>query len=263
MGSDNLTDSLLIMDPSLKNQKKNPSSVPPPSDFGSLQDSIELIKEEWQKRRKVIRWWQHLLPVQGRQRAQWRKRLGEFLESTPVHVGALILLLIDLMATAVDLLKTLHNKSRDLNNCTALLESCQCVSQFERSQSIEFLYWVGIVILSLLLLNVGGLLVAFGFSFFCHPGYVLDLLVLTTALFLEIFLDAQTAGLLVILNLWRIVRVAHGIFEVTDDAMESEIHNIEAEFEALQSKNRDMQELLRQKDQRIAELELELEQKTE
>lgn len=258
MGSDNLKDSLLIMDPSLKNQKKNPSSVPPP-DFGSLQDSIELIKEEWQKKRKVIRWWQHLLPLQGRQRAQWRKRLGEFLESTPVHIGTLILLLIDLMATAVDLLKTLHNKSRDLNHCTALLESCQCVSQFERSQSIEFLYWVGIVILSLLLVNVGGLLVSFGFSFFCHPGYVLDLLVLTTALCLEIFLDAQTAGLLVILNLWRIVRVAHGIFEVTDDAMESEIHNIEEQFEALQSKTRDMQELLQQKDQRIAELE----QKTE
>lgn len=256
MGSGTLTDSLLIMDPSSKNQKKNLSSTPP-SDLGGLRDSIELIKEEWQKRRKVVRWWQHLLPVQGRRRAQWRKRLGEFLESTPIHVGTLILLLIDLLSTAVDLLKTLHNKSRDLNHCTALLESCQCVSEFERSQSIEFLYWVGIVILSLLLLNVGGLLVAFGASFFCHPGYVLDLLVLTTALCLEIFLDAQTAGLLVILNLWRIVRVAHGIFEVTDDAMESEIHNIEVQFEDLQSKNRDMQELLQQKDQRIAELELE------
>lgn len=261
MGSGTLTDSLLIMDPSSKNQKTNPPPAPRPSDFEGIQDSIELIKEEWQKRRKVIRWWQHLLPVQGRQRAQWRKRLGEFLESTPIHVGTLILLLIDLMATAVDLLKTLHNKSRDLNHCTALLESCQCVSQFERSQSFEFLYWVGIVILSLLLLNVGGLLVAFGVSFFCHPGYVLDLLVLTTALCLEIFLDAETAGLLVILNLWRIVRVAHGIFEVTDDAMESEVHNIEVQFESLQSKNRDMQELLQQKDQRIAELEQE--QKTD
>lgn len=261
MGSGTLTDSLLIMDPSSKNQKTNPPPAPRPSDFEGIQDSIELIKEEWQKRRKVIRWWQHLLPVQGRQRAQWRKRLGEFLESTPIHVGTLILLLIDLMATAVDLLKTLHNKSRDLNHCTALLESCQCVSQFERSQSFEFLYWVGIVILSLLLLNVGGLLVAFGASFFCHPGYVLDLLVLTTALCLEIFLDAETAGLLVILNLWRIVRVAHGIFEVTDDAVESEVHNIEVQFESLQSKNRDMQELLQQKDQRIAELEQE--QKTD
>jgi len=256
MDSGTLTDSLLIMDPSSKNQKKNLSSTPP-SDLGGLRDSIELIKEEWQKRRKVVRWWQHLLPVQGCRRAQWRKRLGEFLESAPIHVGTLILLLIDLLSTAVDLLKTLHNKSRDLNHCTALLESCQCVSEFERSQSIEFLYWVGIVILSILLLNVGGLLVAFGASFFCHPGYVLDLLVLTTALCLEIFLDAQTAGLLVILNLWRIVRVAHGIFEVTDDAMESEIHNIEVQFEDLQSKNRDMQELLQQKDQRIAELELE------
>lgn len=261
MGSGTLTDSLLIMDPSSKNQKTNPPPAPRPSDFEGIQDSIELIKEEWQKRRKVIRWWQHLLPVQGRQRAQWRKRLGEFLESTPIHVGTLILLLVDLMSTAVDLLKTLHNKSRDLNHCTALLESCQCVSQFERSQSFEFLYWVGIVILSLLLLNVGGLLVAFGVSFFCHPGYVLDLLVLTTALCLEIFLDAETAGLLVILNLWRIVRVAHGIFEVTDDAMESEVHNIEVQFESLQSKNRDMQELLQQKDQRIAELEQE--QKTD
>eukprot|EP01018_Ginkgo_biloba_P022726 Gb_08704 [translate_table: standard] len=259
MGND-LKDILLMStsDPSSL-AHKTPDSIPQNQksdlpDLDKLQQAIEHIKDEWQKR-KVTRWWQRLLPGQGQSRAPWRNRLGEFLESTPVHLATLILLLVDLLATAVDILKTLHNKSHDLNNCTALLESCQCVSHFEKSKSLEFLYWIGIVILCLLLLNVGGLLVAFGTSFFRHPGYILDLLVLTTALCLEIFLDAETAGLLVILTLWRIVRVAHGIFEVTDEAMEAELHKIESQFEALELENKKMQELLKEKDHRIAELE--------
>ncbi|KAH9290767.1 hypothetical protein KI387_034884 [Taxus chinensis] len=228
------------------------------SNSSQLEESIERIKNEWNNRRKVTRWCRQ--KMQERRRASWRIRLGEFLESTPVHVGTLILLLIDLLATAVDILKTLHNKSHDLNSCTSLLESCHCVDHFERSESLEFLFWVGIVILCLLLLNVGGLLVAFGASFFGHPGYVLDLVVLSTALCLEIFLDAQTAGLLVILTLWRIVRVAHGIFEVTDEAMESEIHNIETQFEALETNNKQMQQLLKDKDILTSHLQRQLQQ---
>ncbi|GLJ36701.1 hypothetical protein SUGI_0738570 [Cryptomeria japonica] len=245
----------------MANCLRDPLLMDPCNSSSQLEDSIERIKNEWKHRRKITDWCRkHIAPQEPGERDSWRNRLGEFLESTPVHVATLILLLIDLLATAVDILKTLHNKSHDLNKCTALVESCHCVAHFQRSESLEFLYWVGIVILSLLLLNVGGLLVAFGFSFFGHPGYILDLVVLTTALCLEIFLDAQTAGLLVILTLWRIVRVAHGIFEVTDDAMESEIHNIETQFEALESNNKQMQQLLQDKDAKIAQLELQLQQ---
>eukprot|EP01018_Ginkgo_biloba_P022727 Gb_08709 [translate_table: standard] len=226
------------------------------SDPTDIQELQEFTKHEWQKKRiKGTQWWQRLDPGKGRKRAPWRNQLGKFLESTPLHAGILTLLLVDLLATSLDILTTMRNKSHDLNNCTALLESCQCVSHFEESKSMEFLHWIGIVILGLLLFNVGGLLLAFGVSFFRHPGYVLDLLVLTTALCLEILLDADTAGLLVILTLWRIVRVAQGIFEVTDEAMEQEIHKLEGQSKALEAENRQMQSLLNEKDRKIAQLE--------
>ena len=69
----------------------------------------------------------------------------------------------------------------------------------------------------ILMLDVFALIVANGRSFW-NPLYLLDLVVVSTALVLEILLDADTAGLIIVLTLRRIVRVAHGIFEVTDEA---------------------------------------------
>ncbi|KAG6546318.1 hypothetical protein Mapa_012359 [Marchantia paleacea] len=181
-------------------------------------------------------------------RAPWRTKLGKALESTPFHVLIVILLLVDLLATAIDILKTVHSKSSDLDHCTALLEECQCLEHLEHSEHWKFLYWISISILSFLCLNVLGLLAAFGRSFFFHPGYVLDSVVVGTALGLEIGLDTDTAGLLIILTLWRIVRVAHGIFEVTDGHWEKEIKKLEEhihESEAMHARDQE----------RIAQLE--------
>jgi hypothetical protein len=192
-------------------------------------------------------------------RAPWRKELAEVLESTWTHVFIVTLLLVDLLATAIDILKTIHNKSHDLDACVAMVEACtSCIGHFERSKEWEWTYWLSIVILIVLLVNIAGLFVAFGFSFFTHPGYVLDLVVVATALLLEILLDADTAGLLIILTLWRIVRVAHGIFEVTDEAWEKDMHKLEAQIEAVQTAHDKDQGLLQEKERRIAELESQL-----
>jgi hypothetical protein len=121
--------------------------------------------------------------------------IGILAESTKAHVFIVSLLVVDLIATAVDILKTIHNKSLDLNSCVALAEECACVDHFQRSEEWEITYWISITILVILLLNVFGLLVSFGISFFFHPGYILDLVVVATALLLEVLLDAETAGL--------------------------------------------------------------------
>lgn len=171
--------------------------------------------------------------------AAWRRKLGCVLESTPAHVVIITLLLIDLLATVIDVLHTMHNDSHDLSRCVAMVEACRCSTSFDLSESWEFLYWIGITVLCVLSLNLLGLLLSFGLAFFRHPGYVLDLVVVPTALCLEIFLDTETAGLLVILNLWRIIRVAHGIFEVTDEAWENKIHQLEARIEAVEAAHLD------------------------
>ncbi|EFJ10096.1 hypothetical protein SELMODRAFT_128853 [Selaginella moellendorffii] len=189
--------------------------------------------------------------------SSWRHNLRGALESTPAHVTIVALLLIDLLATAVDLLLTIHNTSADLRECSASVRACQCDPTGFSSgrEPWEFLHWISVGILGVLMLNVIGLMVAFGASFFKHAGYVLDLFVVTSALVLEVFFQADTAGLLIILNLWRIVRVAHGIFEVTDEAWENEIEDMKERIEGAEERfNRECGA----RDRRIQQLEAQL-----
>lgn len=140
--------------------------------------------------------------------------------------------------------------------CVDLVEQCTtCIGHFERSPEWKWTYWTSIVILAILMLNVFALIVANGRSFFLNPLYLLDLVVVSTALALEIALDADTAGLIIILTLWRIVRVAHGIFEVTDEAWEKNIHQLEEKVKAVQDAHDKDQALLAEKDRRISELQ--------
>ncbi|CAM6102862.1 unnamed protein product [Calypogeia fissa] len=219
--------------------------------FDELKGSLDKISKFWEKKKKASFNFSAGI-IEGDTRAQWRKDLAEFLESTPVHVFIVVLLLTDLFATAVDILKTIHIKTTDLDTCVAYLERGDCVDSFEGTKPWEVVFWISIAILSVLALNVLLLLVAFGFRFWRNPGYVLDAFVVGTALLLEIFLSTDTVGLLVILTLWRIVRVAHGIFEVTDEAWEKEINSFKKRLADAESAH---DELLREKDQRIAELE--------
>lgn len=220
--------------------------------FQELKASLASITQAWLKKTNK--------KAGGQQeaRAPWRRKLAQVLESTAFHGFILALLLLDLLATVVDVLHTLSSDSHDLSHCISMLQSCQCTSQFEVSESWDFLYWIGISVLCILALNILGLLVALGFSFFTHPGYVLDLVVVVTALCLEIFLDSETAGLLVILNLWRIVRVAHGIFEVTDEAWEREVQKLEEQVQAVEAAHQQDLRMVQRKQQRIAELEAQL-----
>lgn len=219
--------------------------------FHELRASLAHLTGEWRER--ATRRSSKLAGADAR--APWRKKLGEALESTASHSLILSLLLLDLLATVIDVLHTLRNDSHDLSQCVAMVEACQCTSSFELSESWEFLYWVGIFVLSVLALNILGLLLAFGLSFFSHAGYVLDLLVVVTALCLEIFLDTETAGLLVILNLWRIIRVAHGVFEVTDEAWDKNIHKLEAQIKDVEAAHQSDLCTIRQLQLRIHDLE--------
>jgi len=229
-----------------------------PSDVANLKEALGRVTSTWRKRTQgqrlsAQRWIEQ--EEHGSQKAQWRCDLAEMLEATWTHVFIVALLVVDLAATAIDILKTIHNKSQDLDVCVDLVERCTtCIGHFDRSPEWKWTYWTSIVILAILMLNVFGLIVANGTLFFVNPLYVLDFVVVSTALGLEILLDADTAGLIIILTLWRIVRVAHGIFEVTDEAWEKNIHQLEAQVKAVQDSHDRDQALLQEKDRRISEL---------
>ncbi|KAG0618770.1 hypothetical protein M758_4G090900 [Ceratodon purpureus] len=233
-----------------------------PTEVANLKRELANVSATWRRRTHASRlsarrWIQREDHVD--RRAPWRKRIAGVLESTWFHVAVVVLLAVDLTAVAIDILKTIHIKSADLNDCVALVEACtSCVGHFERREEWKWSYWISIVILGLLLLNVFGLIVAFGRAFFLHPLYVLDLIVVSTALGLEIGLHTDTAGVIIVITLWRIVRVAHGIFEVTDEAWEKDIHRLESQVQVVQSACDKEQELLAEKDRRIAELEAQL-----
>ena len=101
---------------------------------------------------------------------------------------------------------------------------------------------------------------ALGGSFFGRPGYVLDGVVLVGALVLEAFLEGKGGGFLVVVSLWRVVRVVESAFELSDEAIEAQIEGILSEFEVLREENRRLSEMVAAKDKEIERLREDLDQ---
>ncbi|KAJ7979116.1 Voltage-gated hydrogen channel 1 [Quillaja saponaria] len=217
--------------------------------------SIEIIESSVQNLIKSFHrrqtWFQFFFNVPSIQqdlisRAPWRTYLATFLESTWVRALAISLLIIDLIITILEL-------------SSSLVFSCKPNS----TRSIEevWYHWIGIAILSLLSAKTVALAVALGPSvFFRRPGYVIDGAILIGALFLEAFLERKGGGLLVVVSLWRVVRVVESAFELSDEAIEAQIEGIVCEFEALKEENKRLGEIIAMKDQVIAKLNEELDQ---
>ena len=58
--------------------------------------------------------------------------------------------------------------------------------------------------------------------FFANPLLVLDLFVVLFSIVCDVFLGDVEGDLLIVLRLWRMVRVAHGMFEMGEEKLEKE-----------------------------------------
>ncbi len=85
------------------------------------------------------------------------------------------------------------------------------------------LFSISISILCLLLLQQFALMYALGFKYFTKTAYVVDFIVITTAMLLELFVSATSGGFVIVLAVWRAVRLLHGIF-VAMEAEQAEHH---------------------------------------
>ncbi|XP_077229750.1 voltage-gated hydrogen channel-like protein [Tasmannia lanceolata] len=215
---------------------------PPPHSISidTLESSIQNLITNWQRRQK----YQHLLcffHIQeedgSTKRAPWRTHLAKFLESTPIHIVALSLLLLDLTFTALDL--------------SSSLVSCK----EKKSEGNKVFHWGGIAILAVLLAKTVALVVVLGGSYFGRPGRVVDGLVVMVALLLEVLVDGDFGGLIVVVSLWRVVRVVESAFELSDEAIEAQMEEIVCQFQLLRDENQSLREATNEKDDRIAELE--------
>lgn len=98
-------------------------------------------------------------------------------------------------------------------------------------------------------------------KFLKRPGYVVDGGVLMGALVLETFLEKKGGGFLVVVSLWRVVRVIESAFELSDEAIEAQIEGIVCQFVALSEENKRLLETIAEKDVVISQLLEDLDQR--
>ncbi|OMO71083.1 voltage-gated hydrogen channel 1-like protein [Corchorus capsularis] len=214
----------------------------------SVEISIQNLIKCWSKRQR----WQHFFdPKSGQDqslssRAPWRIHLAKFLESTKIRIVAILLLLLDLILTILELSSTLLSCSPNKSRTTS--------DHIERA----WYHWVGISILAVLSAKSVALAMGLGGAFFRRPGYVVDGVVVVGALLLEAFLERKGGGLLVVVCLWRVVRVVESAFELSDEAIEAQIEGIVGQFEAIREENTRLLAAIADKDQIIETLQAEL-----
>lgn len=220
------------------------SSSETPTNYISIQtldSSIQSLIKSWLRRQK----WLLLFTTSSQQdlvnRAPWRTHLSNFLESTIIHVFSISLLILDLIITILEL-------SSSLVSCT------KNVNKVEE----HYLHWIGVSILSILSMKIIALVVGLGSSFFKQPGYIMDGVVAIGALFMEVFLERRGGGLLVLVSLWRVIRVVESVFELSDEAIEAQIAGIVCQFETFKEENIRLLEIIHEKDNTIEMLKEEL-----
>ncbi|XP_049388199.1 uncharacterized protein LOC125852516 [Solanum stenotomum] len=211
----------------------------------SVEISIQNLIKNWHKKQR----WNFFImnPSQQPTKQQWRTNLTKFLESTPLRIFTIVLLIIDLVFTSLDL--------------SSSLISCPQNRNAINQETVEVWYhWAGIGILGLLFLKSVGLIVGLGCTFFRRPGYLLDGIVVMVALFLEAYLEKNGGGLLFVVSLWRVVRVVESAFELSDEAIEAQIEEIVCQFEELKEENKRLMDSVVEKDKQIEILQQELDQ---
>ncbi|KAJ0818393.1 putative voltage-dependent channel domain superfamily, voltage-gated hydrogen channel 1 [Helianthus annuus] len=205
----------------------------------SINISIENLIKSCKRRRK----WEFFsgsTKQTSNNKPPWRNNLTRFLESTPVHIIAIVLLVVDLVMVVLELSKT--------------IVSCPASNKINKKVDLWY-HWIGIGILVILATKSVALVVGCGSSFFKRPGLVADGVVLIGALLSEILLERVGVGLIVVVSLWRVLRVVESAFELSDAAIEAQITSILCQFELLQEENvrlnRIIEELQEQLDNRV------------
>lgn len=122
---------------------------------------------------------------------EFRKKLGQKIESTWVQYFFLVLLFIDIGILVTEIILETHFSDEHLAE--------------------EILRWISIAILLVFLVEQFLLMFSFGRSYFKHPMYVLDFVVVAASLIIEIVLKDILGSFLVLFRLWRVVRITHGI----------------------------------------------------
>ncbi|KAF7729840.1 hypothetical protein EC973_003574 [Apophysomyces ossiformis] len=225
----------------------------------SAEGRLRKFKKRYQEYSKTVVPFVHLMTSYGTLNAEpsaledqqcptipaWRERLGQFLENKKLHIAILGLTLID---TACAMIQILYTFFHECENTAPILDIYGRASHgwFIAFETAEV---VAVVITSLFLLELVLCLIAFGPKYWL-PGWehwklhIFDLIVVGTTFSLEVLLrgkEREVVGLLIILRLWRVVKiidaVAMGMSYQNEQAhlhLEEELAKTRAAYSALE-----------------------------
>ncbi|KAH0981445.1 hypothetical protein GBA52_008622 [Prunus armeniaca] len=126
------------------NNRGPPTTTTTPNSFSveSTEASIQSLTRTWHRRQHWHRFFwfdnNNSTQFQDLNLAPWRTHLANFLESTPIHVISISLLIVDLILTILELSSSLLTKCNNSPN------------KNKKTTSEIWYHWVGIAILALL-----------------------------------------------------------------------------------------------------------------
>ena len=92
-----------------------------------------------------------------------------------------------------------------------------CTDCMQVQIDVEFvLHWISVSILFVFAFQIFLLMVAYGIDFFRNPFFLLDALVVTVALILEIGFHVREGAIFAVLLSWRVVRIIHGFYSTVE-----------------------------------------------
>ncbi|KAI8060920.1 hypothetical protein BC940DRAFT_146669 [Gongronella butleri] len=169
---------------------------------------------------------------QAHTRAAWRESLGETLESNRMHWVILGLTMLDTACVCLQILYTFFHECESPNDLLVFTQPSEVwLAAFEIAETVS------LTITCLFVIECFLALVAFGPRFYL-PGtehwklHIFDVVVVVSTFVLEIVLrgrEREVAGLLIILRLWRIVKVLEAVVVGMSISSDSEVDKLEKE----------------------------------
>jgi len=126
----------------------------------------------------------------------------------------------------------IHVLHEEVKHAEALLEACEAGGLAHRrvsevhadarpswhgwEEAERIIHIISIAILSLFALELLLLMIGLGATFFRSPFYMLDAAIIATSLFFDLSTwNNEGAGLFILLRIWRLVRILHGVLEAS------------------------------------------------
>jgi len=204
-----------MSDQNLNNGEQSSAAAAPSKQHGDYNCQICKFKTDASEEEHVPCWWRPWGPFGG-DHSKTQKWLASKIESKPVHIIVVTLVLLDLLIILTDLsLQSFYPMEEEAPDAVHTAEKA--------------LAWTSVTILSIFTLEQFVKLAVFGPRYFLKVWHAIDAFVIITSLILEILLrgpSREVASLLIIFRLWRLVRIMHALAEeITIEHEESSKHH--------------------------------------